>query len=208
MRGRRFVAEVPSFGKGPSYSSLAGRISASRGSWSASGPRLFVCSYPHSRCPNRGQRKQLADEGATGSCHVYPCLGKGSTRTLLVAGEGGVCVARSLAGSQLAGVEAGAAAPGPLRADMNEVTLRPLLTTTFSIKTKTYRLAVLGAIEGILGKLRLLIAILALARLALAAALLAGGAAIPGPGLRPLPVLRLSIEELQFAAAIPVHHIS
>ena len=60
-----------------------------------------------------------------------------------------------------------------LRADMNTMTFSPLLTAPLSIKTKTYRLAILGAIVGILGQLSLLVAILALAGLALASALLA-----------------------------------
>ena len=56
---------------------------------------------------------------------------------------------------------------------MNTMTFSPLLTAPLSIKTKTYRLAILGAIVGILGQLSLLVAILALAGLALASALLA-----------------------------------
>ena len=58
--------------------------------------------------------------------------------------------------------------------NMHEVSFSPFLAASLSIKTKTNRLVILGAVEGILGELRLLVAILALAGLALAGALFAG----------------------------------
>ena len=61
----------------------------------------------------------------------------------------------------------------------------PFLTTALSIKTKTNWLAILGAVEGILGEFRLLVAILALAGLAFASALLAGLLRGGGPVVAP-----------------------
>ena len=77
---------------------------------------------------------------------------------------------------------AGVAAPGQFIAECSRVFvqtctkchLAPFLQPPLALKRKQIGLFILGAVEGILGELRLLVAILALAGLALAGALFAG----------------------------------
>ena len=63
--------------------------------------------------------------------------------------------------------------------------LVPFLQPPLALKRKQIWLAILGAVEGILGEFRLLVAILALAGLAFASALLAGLLRGGGPVVAP-----------------------